>query len=64
MAKLFPPPVESGIVVVDAGTDLDAARPSGATAVYWMFDAGTEIGTGGADVTNAQAGDLIYVADA
>jgi hypothetical protein len=52
------------IVVVDAGTDLDTARPVGAAAVYWMFDAGVDVGASGVNVTNVVAGDLIFVADA
>ena len=52
----------AGIVVVDAGTTLSTARPSGAAVVYWMFDSGTDIGIDGGDVVNAQPGDLYYVA--
>lgn len=58
-------PAESGgLQVVDAGTDLDAARPAGADVVYWWFDAGVDVGAAGANITNGQPGDLIYVVDA
>lgn len=52
------------VTVVDAGTDLDTARPTGAAIVYWQFDAGVDVGTDGANVTNGVAGDLYYVAGA
>lgn len=50
--------------VVDAGTDLSAARPTGAIQVLWLFDAGVDVGTNGASITNAQPGDTYFVADA
>lgn len=55
-------PKASGIVVVDAGSDLSTARPSGYGAVYWLFDNGTDPGTSGENIVNAQFGDLWAVA--
>lgn len=52
------------IVAVDAGTTLTTARPTGAAIVYWMFDNGVDVGVDGANVTNAVAGDLYYIAGA
>lgn len=52
------------IVVVHAGSDLSAARPHGVSTVYWKFAAGTNTGIDGANVVNAQPGDLFYVASA
>lgn len=54
----------AGMVVVDAGATLSTARPAGAACVLWRFSAGVDVGTDGANVTNAQAGDLYYVAGA
>lgn len=48
------------VTVVDAGSDLSAARPTGATIVYWLFDNGIDPADG-ANVTNSQDGDLYYV---
>jgi hypothetical protein len=52
------------LVAVAAGTNLSAARPTGAAVVYWMFDNGVDVGTDGANVVNAVEGDLYYVAGA
>lgn len=48
------------VAVVDAGSDLSAARPTGATIVYWLFDNGIDPDDG-ANVTNSQDGDIYYV---
>ena len=56
--------VPNVVVVVDAGADLDTARPASAASVLWRFDAGVDVGTGGANVTNGEVGDLYFVADA
>jgi len=52
------------ISVVDAGSNLSKARPPGAIAVLWKFNAGVNVGTNGANVVNRQAGDLVFVASA
>lgn len=50
------------VSVVNGGTNLSTARPAGAVVVYWEFSAGVDVGTGGANVVNAQAGDMVFVA--
>lgn len=57
--------VTNGITVVSAGTDLNAARPSGAGAVYWIFnDNSVDPGNSGENIINGQPGDLWFVPDA
>lgn len=53
----------AGIVVIDAGSNLSTARPTGAV-VLWQFDNGTDPGTEGANVVNGVVGDLYFVASA
>lgn len=49
---------------VAAGSNLSTARPAGAAAVYWIFDDPlVDVGTGGANIVNAAAGDLWFVPD-
>lgn len=48
--------------VVDAGTDLAAARPAGAVQVHWKFGAGVDVGAAGVNVVNGQPGDTYFVA--
>lgn len=55
--------LDETVVVVNAGTDRSTARPAGAARVYWNFSAGVDIGVDGALVTNAQVGDLFFVAN-
>lgn len=55
-------PLASGIVRVDAGSDLSTARPAGAGGVQWLFDAGTDPGASGENIVNGQFGDLWAVA--
>lgn len=52
------------MAVVNAGTNLSAARPAGVGQVYWKFDSGVAVGVNGASVTNRVPGDLIYVGGA
>ena len=54
----------ASLTVVDAGSDLNTARPAGAAAVYWKFDGGVDPGTDGANVTNGEPGELYFVASA
>lgn len=58
----LPAALDARIVVVSAGTNLSTARPSGAAAVLWKFNAGVDVGTNGANIVNAQFGDLWAVA--
>ncbi len=50
------------IVVVDCGTNLNTARPTGALCVLWRFDSGVDVGAEGVNITNALTGDLHFVA--
>lgn len=52
------------VTVVNAGSNLSTARPTGAACVLWKFSAGVDVGTDGANVTNGVAGDLYYVVGA
>lgn len=47
--------------VVNAGSDLSTARPTGAVMVIWQFDNGTVTGDQGENVVNGQDGDLFVV---
>lgn len=49
---------------VDAGSNLSTARPSGAVAVYWLFDSGTDPGANGENIVNGAEGDTFYVRSA
>lgn len=49
---------------VNAGTNLATARPAGASAVYWQFSAGVDVGVNGANIVNALPGDTYHVASA
>lgn len=53
---------QNQIIPVQAGTDLSTARPAGAIVCYWLFDVGTDIGSGGVNVVNSVPGDIYYVA--
>lgn len=54
----------SGMVVVDAGDNLDIARPD-AFVVYFKFNDPTVVAGGsGENITNAMPGDMWFVPDA
>lgn len=55
--------IASGLVVVDCGTNLSVARPSGYASVLWRFDAGVDPGTYGENIVHGQLGDLWFVED-
>lgn len=55
---------ENVVAVVDAGTNLSAARPTGAAAVLWQFSAGVDPGPTGQNIVNGAPGDQWFVADA
>lgn len=55
--------IGSTFVVVEAGSDLSASRPTGADVVYWKFSNGVEVGVAGANIVNGRSGDLWFVND-
>lgn len=62
VAKMATALADKFVTVVNAGSDLAAARPQGAITVYWLFSPGVDVGVNGVNIVNSQPGDTFHVA--
>ena len=55
-------PISTAMVVVNAGSNLSTARPSGYAAVFWQFSSGVDVGDEGENIVHGADGDIWTVA--